>query len=183
MKKVFIFVSALLLLQAVILFWMGQPLICECGYIKLWEGEVLSSGNSQHLADWYSWSHMIHGFVFYFLLWFFFPRMSVGARLLIATGIEVSWEIFENTPLVIDAYREQALAQGYTGDSVLNSVFDTLFMILGFWFALTFPVWVTIALALGLEFWVLYSIRDNLTLNILNFIYQFEFINRWQSGG
>lgn len=107
----------------------------------------------------------------------------MATRLLLATGVEVGWELVENTPWVINAYREQALAQGYNGDSVLNSVFDTLFMVLGFGMARILPAWVTVAVALALEGWVLYSIRDNLTLNILNFLYQFDFIARWQSGG
>lgn len=170
-------------MQGVILFWMGQPLICECGYVSLWWGEVLSSGNSQHLADWYSWSHIIHGFIFYALIWFFFPKMPVKYKFLLVVGIEAGWEILENTPWLINAYREQALAQGYAGDSVLNSVFDTLFMVLGFGMARILPVWVTAVIALALEGWVVYSIRDNLTLNILNFLYQFEFIARWQRGG
>src|SRR3989344_177897 len=171
-----------LLLQGAVLFLMGQPAICECGYVKIWEGVVLSEGNSQHLSDWYSWSHVIHGFIFYAALWFFFPRLTFWQKLLIAMGIEVGWEIAENTPWVIDAYREQALAQGDNGDSVINSVFDALFMVLGFSLALVLPIWAVVVTALALEGWVLYSIRDNLTLNILNFIYQFEFIKWWQSG-
>lgn len=177
------YVIVIIFLQGVTLFLMGQPLVCECGYVKLWEGVVLSQGNSQHLVDWYSFSHIIHGFIFYAVLWFLFPRMSMYRRLLLATGVEVGWELVENTPWVINAYREQALAQGYTGDSVINSVFDTLFMVLGFGMARIWPVWVTAVIALGLEGWVLYSIRDNLTLNILNFLYQFEFIEQWQVGG
>lgn len=187
MKKSFIFVivaaAGIIFLQGIALFFMGQPPICECGYVKFWEGVVLSPGNSQHLVDWYSFSHIIHGFVFYALLWFLFPKMPLGYRFLLAVGIESAWEVIENTPWVINAYREQALAQGYTGDSIINSVFDTLFTVLGFWFALFLPVWVTVVFALALEGWVLYSIHDNLFLNVLNFIYQFEFIARWQAGG
>lgn len=174
---------ALLLVQAAVLFALGQPGICECGYIKAWEGVVLSSGTSQHLSDWYTFSHIIHGFLFYAILWRLFPRMPLWSRLLLAMGAEIAWEIAENTPWVINAYREQALAQGYAGDSVLNSVMDTLFMALGFWFASRAPVWLTVAVGLFFELWVAYFIRDNLTLNILFFIYPFEFIHEWQSGG
>ncbi len=169
-------------IQAVTLFWFGQPALCECGYVKAWEGVVLSPGNSQHLTDWYTFSHILHGFVFYLGLWFFFPRMPVSRRLLLAIGIEVAWEIAENTPMVIQHYREQALAQGYTGDSVINSVFDTISMMLGFMMAWRWPVWTTIALGIFFELFVLYAIRDNLILNVINLAYPFETIASWQSG-
>src|SRR3954464_6554156 len=97
----------LLLVQAIVLYLFHQPIICTCGYIKLWEGSVASSGNSQHLTDWYTFSHIIHGFLFYLLLWYFFPKMPLLQRLLMAVGIEVAWEITENTPMVIQHYREQ----------------------------------------------------------------------------
>lgn len=175
--------GGLVLLQTFILFLLGQPFICECGYVKLWESVVLSSGMSQHLFDWYTFSHIIHGFIFYAILHFLFPRVSVWHRLLIAMGLEIGWEIAENTPWVIHAYREQALAQGYTGDSIINSVFDTASMIGGFLLARRLPVLFTVFLAIVFEIFVGYMIRDNLTLNVLNFIYPFEFIHVWQSGG
>ena len=150
--------------------------------MKLWEGVVLSSGNSQHLIDWYTFSHIIHGFLFYLALWLLFPRLPIAARLLLALGIEVGWEIIENTPWLIEHYREQALAQGYTGDSIINSVSDSVAMIVGFFLAWRLPILATVAIGMGLELFVGAMIRDNLTLNILNFFHQFEFISRWQSG-
>ncbi len=182
-KKAVLIILAILTIQAGTLFFLGQPTICKCGYVKLWEGVVLSPEMSQHLTDWYTFSHIIHGFLFYALFRWLFPKMSVWQRLAMAVGLEVAWEIAENTPWVINAYREQALAQGYTGDSIINSVFDTLSMILGFILAWRLPVWLTITLAVIMEVFVAYYIRDNLTLNILNFIYRFDFIYRWQSGG
>jgi hypothetical protein len=143
---------------------------------------VQSSGNSQHLSDWYTFSHIIHGFIFYFLLSVLFPRLPITKRLLMAMGIEIAWELSENTPWVINKYREQALAQGYTGDSIINSVSDTLAMVFGFILARRLPVWSIILLALLMEVIVGIYIRDNLTLNILNFVHQFEFIRHWQSG-
>jgi len=172
----------LLALQALVLYLLGQPFICECGFIKLWESDVLSSGMSQHLFDWYTFSHIIHGFVFFGVLRLLFPRMSLGTKLMLAMGIEIGWEIAENTPWVINAYREQALAQGYVGDSILNSLLDTVSMMLGFFLAFRLPVSLTVFLAVLFEVAVGYVIRDNLTLNVLNFIYQFEFIHDWQSG-
>lgn len=181
--KLILFASGLIAIQAAILYLFGQPPLCVCGDVKLWEGVVLSSENSQHLTDWYTFSHVIHGLLFYLGLWYFFPRMSPGKRFLFAVGIEVAWEIVENTPMVINHYREQALAQGYTGDSIINSIFDTIAMMFGFLLAWRFPVWVTIALALLLELFVVYMIRDNLTLNVLNLIHQFPFVATWQAGG
>ncbi|OGG52645.1 hypothetical protein A3C20_00125 [Candidatus Kaiserbacteria bacterium RIFCSPHIGHO2_02_FULL_55_25] len=182
-ERVYMLGAALLVaVQAFVLFLFGQPAICTCGYVKLWEGVILGAGNSQHLMDWYTFSHIIHGIIFYALLTYFFPKMSVWARLLIATGIEAAWEILENTPWLVEHYREQALAQGYTGDSIINSVSDTLVMMLGFLIARKWAVWAVIALALFLELWVAYEIRDNLTLNVTNLLHQFDFISAWQSG-
>lgn len=174
--------AVLVVAQALILYFLGQPAICTCGYIKMWEGVILSIGNSQHLSDWYTFSHIIHGFVFYAVLTFFFPRMPVLWRLVLALGLEVGWEVMENTPWVINQYREQALAQGYMGDSILNSVSDTLAMFVGFLLAWRLPVWLTVAFAIGLELFVGYAVHDNLALNVLNFIHQFDFVVRWQSG-
>lgn len=182
-RYIILIAVSLFFLQGVTLFLFGQPLICDCGYVKVWEGMVLSSGMSQHLTDWYTFSHIIHGFLFYALLWYFFPRMSLGARLLLAMGIEIGWELAENTPWVIEAYRSQALAQGYVGDSIINSLFDTLSMMVGFGLAWRLPVWGAVALGILFEVGVGYAIHDNLTLNILNFIYPFEFIHAWQAGG
>jgi hypothetical protein len=173
---------AFLLLQGAVLAFLGQPAVCLCGELKLWEGAVLSDGNSQQVTDWYTFSHVIHGFIFYLLTWLIFPRMSFARRFLIALALETTWEVFENTPMVINKYREQALAQGYVGDSILNSLSDTASMALGFVLARRFPVWLTVTLAALLELFVGYSIRDNLTLNILNFIHQFPAIAKWQSG-
>lgn len=178
-----IFVALIIAVQAVILYWLGQGLICGCGYVKLWEGVVLSPGNSQHLTDWYTFSHVAHGFLFYALLSWLFPNMPVWTRLVIAVGIEASWEVIENTPMVINHYRQQALAQGYVGDSIINSVMDTVTAIVGFVLARRLPVWLSVALVVGMELFVLYSIRDNLMLNILNLIHQFPAISDWQAGG
>ena len=182
-RKIIGWVLGFLALQAMVLYLFGQPPICTCGYVKLWEGIVLSSGNSQHLTDWYTFSHIIHGFLFYLLLWAVFPKMPVGKRLLFAMGIEIGWELLENTPMVIQHYREQALSQGYVGDSIINSVFDTLAMVVGFFMAKKWPIWSIVLIGIGLEIFTAYMIRDNLTLNIINLIHQFPAISAWQAGG
>ena len=173
--------TTLLTLQVFTLHLFGQPAIAADGHIKLWEGEVLSAGNSQHLSDWYTFSHIIHGLLFYGLAWLVFRKQPVGVRFLMAVGLEAGWEILENTPMVINHYRQQALAQGYTGDSILNSVSDNVSMMLGFLVAWRLPIWAVVALGLGMEIFVAWCIRDNLTLNVINLIYPFEFIAAWQA--
>lgn len=175
-------VAALLAVQVLVLFLFGQPVICTCGYVKLWEGAVKSSGNSQHITDWYTFSHIIHGLLFYGLLKLAFPRMPVAWRLACAVGIEAGWEMLENTPMVINHYRKQALAQGYVGDSIINSVCDNLSMMAGFAFAWRARVWMTVALIVSFELFTLYCIRDSLLLNIINLIYPVKAIATWQGG-
>lgn len=182
--KVFVLIAGgFVALQALILLALGQPAICACGTIKLWEGAVLSSENSQHLTDWYTFSHIIHGFAFYLILWLIAPRLPIGLRLAIAIGVEAGWELIENTPFIIDRYRETALAQGYSGDSVINSVFDTLAAMLGFYLARLLPYWVPIALTIAMELFVGIMIRDNLALNIIQLLAPSEVISAWQAGG
>ena len=162
---------------------MGQVPICKCGYVKLWHGVVFSSENSQHVSDWYTPSHVIHGLAFYGMLWLVGRRWPLGLRLLLAVAIEAGWEIFENTDLVINRYRDVTISLDYYGDSVLNSVCDILAMVGGFVLASRMPVWVTVALVVALELFVLYFIRDNLTLNIIMLIHPLDAIKVWQAGG
>jgi hypothetical protein len=172
--------AALIALQALVLLALGQPAICECGYVKLWHGIVSSSENSQQLTDWYTYSHVIHGIAFYLILWLAAPAIPVGLRFVLALGLETGWEILENTPFIINRYRQSALALGYFGDSVVNSVFDTLAAALGFGVARILPVWAIAALVLGAELFSAYMIRDNLLLNIMQLIHPTEAISDWQ---
>ena len=181
MTKAILVIAILFAAQATTLYLLGQPLICACGYIALFVVDVWSSQMSQQLTDWYTFSHIIHGFIFYALLRLIAPRLAVYWRLAIAVGLEASWEIAENTPWVIEAYRRQALAQGYVGDSIVNSLMDNVAMMLGFVLAWKLPWKWTLALAIAMELGVAYFIHDNLTLNILGFFHQFDFITAWQS--
>jgi hypothetical protein len=181
-RKTLLAVLAIIAATAAILLLMGRVPICTCGYVKLWEGVVASAGNSQHLSDWYSPSHVIHGFFFYWVLWLVARHWSIGARLAVATAIEAAWEIFENTPFIINRYREATISLDYYCDSVLNSVSDILMMVLGFWAAGRLPVWVTVAIAIGLEAYVGWMIRDNLTLNIIMLLWPLDAIRQWQMG-
>ena len=167
-------------IAAGILWAMGRPAICTCGTIDLW-GQV-GPEQSQMLADWYSPSHFIHGLIFYGLLWLVARRQPVELRFLVSILVEAAWEILENSPIIIDRYREATMALGYSGDSILNSVSDIAMMAIGFVVARRLPVWATVALAIGFELLTLAIIRDNLTLNIWMLLVPTDWIRDWQAG-
>ena len=160
---------------------MGRHPVCTCGTVDLWVGLRDSPKTSQMLADWYSLSHIVHGLIFYFLLWLLFRRSPVALRFLGALLIEAAWEVTENTPFVIDRYRETTAALGYSGDSVINSVSDILMMALGFLAARKLPVWAAVLLVIALEVLPLFVIRDNLTLNVWNLLAPNPAVQAWQA--
>ncbi len=174
---------ALVAVAALILLAMQRPPICPCGSIKLWHGVVNSSENSQHLADWYSFSHIIHGFLFYAAAHFALRGRARGWALPLAVVIEGAWELLENSAVIIDRYREATMAFGYSGDSIVNSIADIGWMAAGFWLAMRLPVAVTATLAVAFELMTLLLIRDNLTLNILMLVWPVDAIRTWQAAG
>lgn len=161
---------------------MGRVPWCRCGYVKLWQGIVYSSENSQHITDWYTFSHVIHGIGFYVLLWAVARRLPLPVRFVAAVALEAAWEVLENTPMVIDRYRAVTIALDYYGDSVINSVSDVVAMMMGFWMARRLPVWGTVAFVIGMELLLAMVIRDNLTLNIIMLIHPINAIKQWQLG-
>ena len=174
-------VTGLVLFTAAWLLWIGREPICKCGYIKLWHGQVVSSENSQHLSDWYTPSHILHGILFYGALWLVARRLAFGWRLAIATAIEAAWEIVENSDAIIERYRAVTISLDYYGDSVLNSVADILAMMFGFWLASRLPIWASVALIVLAEAMTMWLIRDGLALNILMLAYPLDAVSTWQA--
>lgn len=180
---VLIVAVAILAATAIALLAMGRVPICDCGYVSLWHGDPNSSGGSQHLSDWYSPSHIVHGLIFYAMLRYARPRWRVEHRFLAAVAIEAAWELIENTDWVINRYREATISLDYFGDSVVNSVADIVFMAIGFGIAGRAPVLVSVAIGLGFEALALFAIRDNLALNVIMLLHPMEAIRSWQDGG
>ncbi len=172
---------AIVLGMAWVQFWMGRPPICKCGAVKLWHGGLGDAEVSQHLSDWYTFSHILRGFIFYWLLSILSRgHLSVAARLVIATLVEGALEVAENSPFILNRTRAQAT---YPGDSIVNSIGDMLAMVVGFLLAARLPAWVTVLLLIAAEAALLWLIRDNLILSAIMLIYPVDAIKQWQLAG
>jgi hypothetical protein len=173
---------------AFILFAMDRPPMCPCGTIKLWHGAVQSAENSQHITDWYTFSHVTHGLLFYagaYLLWQrwrVFDGAPMRWALPIAVALEASWEVLENSPMIIERYRSVTVSLGYSGDSIVNSMADIGWMTLGFFIASRLPTWASVVMVVAFELFTLAMIRDNLTLNVLMLVYPLDAVKVWQGG-
>lgn len=178
-RRTYTIAIAIFVIAAAILFLMGRNPICTCGRIDGW-GPV-GPTQSQMLADWYSFSHIVHGFLFYAALRWLAPHWPVEWRFAAAMAVEAAWEVIENTPMVINRYREATAALGYEGDSILNSLADIAMMAIGFLLARKFPVWASIAVVLLLELIPLMIIRDNLTLNVWMLLLPTDWLRDWQA--
>ena len=160
----------------------GRLWWCSCGQIRLWAGDIWSSDNSQHLFDPYSFTHLLHGFVFYWLLAWSLPRLSPLWRLWLALSIEAVWEMIENSNSIIQRYRDTTLALGYQGDTIINAMGDLLMCGLGVALARRLGFWRTLMLFILTELVLLVWIRDGLLLNIIMLIYPIEAVKAWQMG-
>lgn len=173
-------VVVVLAATAAIELWMGRLPLGPDGRFGWLETDIWSSTLSQRVADPYSFSHVIHGLLFYALLHALARRQPLGLRFVAAVVLEAGWEVLENSPIIIDRYREVTIALGYVGDSVLNSLSDVLMMALGFGLAARLPVRWSVALALAMELGVLAVYRDNLALNIVMLLFPLEAVRTWQ---
>ncbi|HEY4508963.1 MAG TPA: DUF2585 family protein [Candidatus Paceibacterota bacterium] len=185
-KKYWVVIVGMVVIMAVtggIEAWSGRALLGPDGLFGWWDGNIWGSENSQRVADAYSFSHIIHGMIFYWFLWLVARKVPVKYRFIMALVLEAAWELLENSPIIIDRYRAATIAQGYVGDSVLNSVSDVLMAGIGFVIARYSRVWATVVLIVMMELGCLFWIRDNLTLNVVMLVYPIESLKVWQSEG
>ena len=176
-------VAALMLLGALTLSAMGQTLWCRGGEAYLWSGDIWTEHNSQHLADPYTFTHFLHGVLLYGLMWLLLgQRLSVAWRGVAAMAVQVGWEILENTPLVVERYRETTISLNYYGDSVGNSIGDMLACLAGFCFAAVVPLWASALALLVVDASLMLWIRDGLLLNVLMLVWPVDAVRQWQEG-
>lgn len=177
------FVFALTVIAVVYVRGLGRVWWCACGQWYPVSLNVNSMHNSQHLLDAYSLSHVLHGILFFGLLWPLRGRINLGWRFAIAAAIEIGWEMMENSPIIIDRYRTATMALGYTGDSIVNTLGDIASFLVGFWIAKKVGLWWSVILFIVVELAMLWWMRDNLTLNVLMLLWPIDAIRQWQSGG
>jgi len=167
-------------LMAVLLWAEGRLLLCACGEFKLWIGDTCSSNNSQQFLDPYSFTHILHGFLLFWLVALLFRKLAPSWQLCLALALEAAWEVFENTPFVIERYRAETAALGYQGDTVVNAVGDLACALLGFLVARKLGLWRSLVVFLMVELILVIWIRDGLLLQILMLIHPIEVIKLWQ---
>ena len=165
---------------AVLLRLLGRVWWCECGQWFVASWDIWSRHNSQHLIDPYFFSHVLHGILFFPLLAFWSNKLSLSVRYRLVMLIEAFWEVLENSPFIIERYREGTIALSYFGDSIANSMFDLLACCLGFVLAAKLRPWQSVAVFITTEVIMLLAIRDNLFLNVLMLIAPLDIIREWQ---
>jgi Protein of unknown function (DUF2585) len=170
-----VFIAAALLLHL-----EGRLWICACGNVRLWAGQVCSANNSQHFLDPYSFTHILHGFLFFWLIAWLWPRLSSSWQLALAIAVEAAWEVFENTNFIINRYRSETAALGYNGDSVINSGGDILCCLVGFLVARQLGLRRSLIVFAVLELILIVWIRDSLLLEILMLLVPIDAIKSLQ---
>lgn len=178
-----IFFILILVVVAIVEYYLGRSPLGPDGNFGLWDSNIWSSENSQRVADPYTFSHIAHGLIFYWFLSLVAKGLPKKHRLIIAVLIEAGWEILENSPIIINRYRDVTIASGYVGDSILNSTCDVIWMAIGFWFASFARVWASILLIIVMEVGCLFWVRDNLTLNVIMLVHPSTSIQEWQIKG
>jgi hypothetical protein len=182
-RRGWVAVGGLLLFTVIVLRLEGRIWWCACRTPTPFSTNINSSHNSQHLFDPYSFSHLLHGIIFYWCLRILAPRLSVGWKVLIALTVEAGWEILENSPIIINRYRAATASLGYSGDTIVNAVGDILSCAIGLLVAHKIGWKWSIALFIVIELLMLWWIRDNLTLNVLMLLYPLDPVRQWQMGG
>jgi hypothetical protein len=163
------------------LFYQGRIWWCKQGDYALWSGAVFSAHNSQHLFDPYTFTHILHGVLFYWLTTLIFPQISIAWRLAISVAVEGAWEVLENTNAVIQRYREATISLDYYGDSVANSLGDVLACVIGFIIAQKLKLWLSLAFFILTEIVLIFWIHDSLLLNIVMLVYPLDAVKNWQN--
>ncbi len=158
--------------------WLGPD-----NSLLFWYGEANGPGTSQHFLDPYSFTHFLHGVAFFWFIILIGRKLHNSWQFVLAVAFESIWEIVENSPTVIERYREATIALGYNGDSIINSLSDILMCSLGFCFAKAIGWEKSLLLFIAVELMLLFWIRDNLTLNVIMLIYPVEAIKTWQGLG
>jgi hypothetical protein len=181
MTRKIVAACVIVVLMAVLLRAQGRLLICACGQIQIWTSETCSANNSQHLFDPYSFTHVLHGVMFFWLIALVFRRMGPGRQLLLALALEAAWEVFENSRFVIERYRTATAALGYQGDTIVNSIGDVLCALLGYLIARQLGVRWSFILFLLVELILILWIHDSLLLQILMLMRPVEAIKLWQA--
>ena len=179
-SQVALICCTLLALQVLVLYLQGRPWWCKCGEASLWVGSAFSSHTSQHLFDPYSITHLLHGVLFFLILWLVLPSVTLAWRFVMAIGIEVVWEVVENTNFIIERYRSATISLDYMGDSIANSVADVGCCAIGFAIARWIGWQTSIVVFVLVELLMLFWIRDNIMLNVIMLLYPFEAIKDWQ---
>jgi hypothetical protein len=169
-------------LGALALHLMGRRVWCSCGSLNPWSWDIWSSHNSQHLIDPYAFTHVLHGALYYAVLWLLLGSRWPPLRVLMAVMVEVGWEAGENTDTVIEAYRESTISLNCDGDSIVNSVGDVIAFALGYSGAMRLPLWLSMVTFVTVEGALLLTIRDSLLLNIVMLLHPFAAIKTWQMG-
>ena len=175
--------GVIVLLMIVLLRAQGRLFLCACGQFEIWTSDTCSSDNSQQLFDPYSFTHVLHGVLFFWLIALAFRRMARGRQLLLALLLEAAWEVFENSSFVIDRYRTATAALGYQGDTVVNSIGDLICALVGFLIARQLGVRRSLILFVFVELILILWIRDSLLLQILMLVRPVEAIKAWQACG
>lgn len=164
------------------LLWHGQPLICKCGYVKLWENDVMSAGNSQHIADWYSLSHFLHGMLIVLGWRLFFPKLPMRYAFLTGVATAVSWEVVEHSSYVMERFRESTISLGYYGDAVINSMSDATIMSIGLYTATRLSIKHILLIILLFESLSVAFAHDSLILSTIMLIHPIDAVRAWQLG-